>query len=101
MALTQMEYEQLYKQIRNDVLGELEQKRLTRSNWAELKDKINVFLSTRCEGSNRYKYQVGFSTLIRLLLNIRRVESIQEEQIPLVNEFLDELFELIDKYKTS
>ncbi|KFZ32350.1 hypothetical protein JS44_10555 [Anoxybacillus flavithermus] len=80
MPLTQAEYEQLYQQIRADVLKELEQRQSRTQQWHELKQRIDEFLSKYFDESQRskkYKYQQGFYTLVRFVADVKRVEKLQ------------------------
>ncbi|KHF27811.1 hypothetical protein LR68_03362 [Anoxybacillus sp. BCO1] len=102
MPLTQAEYEQLYQQIRADVLKELEQRQSRTQQWHELKQRIDEFLSKYFDESQRskkYKYQQGFYTLVRFVADVKRVEKITDEHLPIAHGFLDELFSIIEKHR--
>ncbi|MED4904085.1 hypothetical protein [Parageobacillus thermoglucosidasius] len=101
MPLTQAEYEQLYQQIREDVLKELGQ-RQSRSHWRELKKRIDDFLTQyfdESQSSKKYKYQQGFYTLIRFIVDVKRIEQITDTHLEAIHAFLDDLLPVIEKHR--
>lgn len=105
MIITESEYDQLYKKVKQEVLADIEKEKNNvpyRKDYekfvGELEDRLFRYLS---DNAKVHHTKSAVYTIVKLALRVQRFEDFKRLGLKDVRQFTVELFELIDKYNAS
>lgn len=98
-----VQYQQFLQQVRDDVLKELAAPKANYENWYTVRNQIEKKLKAdyKLYSSKWSTAQQGIYAVFKLAFDVTRVENLSTKDDELVNQFNQELFELIDKYRAK
>ncbi|MFJ7407154.1 MULTISPECIES: hypothetical protein [unclassified Lysinibacillus] len=95
------QYEIFLAKVKEDVLKEMENKRNYSSNWTTVRDQIEGKMRGEYNDGcgNWYNNQQGLYSTFRLAFQVSRIGELSSVDGKQIQNFHDELFALIDKYR--
>lgn len=95
------QYQQFIQQVRDEVIKEISVPKSNNENWYTVRNQIEKKLKAdyKLYTSKWSTAQQGIYSVFKLAFNVSRIESLSTKDDALVNQFNNDLFNLIDKYR--